>query len=114
MSECMERHTVSKFFGSPLGYVGFENGGQLTEAVRHRPYSVILFNEIEKAHCDILNVMLQVLDDGPLTDNEGGAEKEFQARVVNRIDEVIVFRSLSNSQLKETVEIMLKQVSERT
>ncbi|KAJ0112706.1 hypothetical protein Patl1_02551 [Pistacia atlantica] len=71
MSEYMERHTVSKFFGSPPGYVGSENGGQLTEAVRHRPHSLIHFDEIEKAHCDVLNIMLQVLDGGRLTDNKG-------------------------------------------
>ncbi|KDO47352.1 hypothetical protein CISIN_1g047225mg [Citrus sinensis] len=71
MSEYMEKHTVSKFFGSPPGYVGFENGGQLTEAVRHRPHSVILFDEIEKAHRDVLNVMLQLLDDGRVTDGKG-------------------------------------------
>ncbi|KAJ4729542.1 ATP-dependent Clp protease ATP-binding subunit ClpA-like, chloroplastic [Melia azedarach] len=71
MSEYMEKHTVSKFFGSAPGYVGFENGGQLTEAVRHKPHSVIRFDEIEKAHPDVLNVMLQLLDDGRITDNKG-------------------------------------------
>ncbi|XP_031255636.1 chaperone protein ClpC2, chloroplastic-like [Pistacia vera] len=151
MSEYMERHTVSKFFGSPPGYVGSENGGQLTEAVRHRPHSLILFDEIEKAHCDVLNIMLQVLDCGRLTDNKGQTvdfkntiiimtsniggnfifkkshlgfdhvemkvaeelKKNFRPEFLNRIDEVIVFRPLSNSQLKEIVEIMLKQVYER-
>ncbi|KAJ0045709.1 hypothetical protein Pint_06442 [Pistacia integerrima] len=151
MSEYMERHTVSKFFGSPPGYVGSENGGQLTEAVRHRPHSLILFDEIEKAHCDVLNIMLQVLDGGRLTDNKGQTvdfkntiiimtsniggnfifkkshlgfdhvemkvaeelKKNFRPEFLNRIDEVIVFRPLSNSQLKEIVEIMLKQVYER-
>ncbi|KAJ0051757.1 hypothetical protein Pint_02552 [Pistacia integerrima] len=122
MSEYMERHTVSKFFGSPPGYVDSENGGQLTEAVRHRPHSLTLFDEIEKAHCDVLNIMLQVLDGGRLTDNKGQTV-DFKNTIIimtsnigeflNRIDEVIVFRPLSNSQLKEIVEIMLKQVYER-
>ncbi|KAK3183886.1 hypothetical protein Dsin_031172 [Dipteronia sinensis] len=151
MSEYMEKHTVSKFFGSPPGYIGYENGGQLTEAVRRRPHTVILLDEIEKAHRDVLNVMLQVLDDGILTDNKGqkvdfkntiiimtsnigsdviingGAssskqvnvevagelKRNFRPEFLNRIDEVIVFRNLKNSQMKEIVEIMLKQVFER-
>merc|ERR1719379_872167 len=71
MSEFMERHTVSKLIGSPPGYVGYQEGGQLTEAVRRRPYTVILFDEIEKAHPDVFNMMLQILEDGRLTDSKG-------------------------------------------
>ncbi len=71
MSEYQERHTVARLLGAPPGYVGFEEGGQLTEAVRRRPYSVILFDEIEKAHPDVFNVFLQILDDGRLTDGQG-------------------------------------------
>ena len=71
MSEYMEKHAVSKFIGSPPGYVGFEEGGQLTEKIRKHPYSVILFDEIEKAHPDVFNIMLQILDDGILTDDQG-------------------------------------------
>ena len=71
MSEYMEKHTVSRLIGAPPGYVGYEEGGQLTEAVRRHPYSVILFDEIEKAHPDVFNVLLQVLDDGRLTDGQG-------------------------------------------
>ncbi|KAK0590633.1 hypothetical protein LWI29_029711 [Acer saccharum] len=151
MSEYMEKHTVSKFFGSPPGYIGYEDGGQLTEAVRRRPHTVILLDEIEKAHRDVLNVMLQVLDDGILTDNKGqkvdfkntiiimtsniGSDlitkgrlssskqvnvevaeelkRNFRPEFLNRIDEVIIFRNLRNSLMKEIVEIMLKQVFER-
>ena len=71
MSEFMERHTVSKLIGSPPGFVGYDEGGQLTEAVRRRPYSVILFDEIEKAHPDVFNLLLQILEDGRLTDSKG-------------------------------------------
>lgn len=71
MSEFMERHTVSKLIGSPPGYVGYSEGGQLTEAVRRRPYTVVLFDEIEKAHPDVFNMMLQILEDGRLTDSKG-------------------------------------------
>ena len=71
MSEYMEKHTVSRLVGAPPGYVGYEEGGQLSEAVRRRPYSVILFDEIEKAHSDVFNVLLQILDDGRLTDGQG-------------------------------------------
>ena len=71
MSEYMEKHTVSRLVGSPPGYVGFDEGGQLTEKVRRKPYSVILFDEIEKAHPDVFNILLQILDDGRLTDSQG-------------------------------------------
>jgi ATP-dependent Clp protease ATP-binding subunit ClpB len=71
MSEYMEKHAVARLIGAPPGYVGFEEGGQLTEAIRRRPYAVILFDEIEKAHPDVFNIMLQILDDGRLTDSQG-------------------------------------------
>src|SRR5205085_8395232 len=90
MSEFMERHTVSRLIGAPPGYVGYEEGGRLTEAVRRRPYSVILFDEIEKAHRDVFNVLLQVLDDGRLTDGQG--------RTVDFKNAVIVMTSNIGSQ----------------
>jgi ATP-dependent Clp protease ATP-binding subunit ClpB len=90
MSEYMEKHTVSRLIGSPPGYVGYEQGGQLTEAVRRRPYSIILFDEIEKAHRDVFNVLLQVLDDGRLTDGQG--------RTVNFSNTVIIMTSNIGSQ----------------
>src|SRR3989344_5384198 len=85
MSEYMERHSMSRLIGSPPGYVGYEESGQLTEAVRHRPYSVILFDEVEKAHPEVLNILLQVLDDGRLTDGKG--------RVINFKNTVIIMTS---------------------
>ena len=87
MSEYMERHAVSKIIGSPPGYVGHEEGGQLTELIRHRPYSVILFDEIEKAHPDIFNIMLQILDNGRLTDAKG--------RHVNFKNAILIMTSMS-------------------
>jgi ATP-dependent Clp protease ATP-binding subunit ClpB len=90
MSEYMEKHAVSRLIGSPPGYVGYEQGGQLTEAVRRRPYSIILFDEIEKAHQDVFNVLLQVLDDGRLTDGQG--------RTVNFSNTVIIMTSNIGSQ----------------
>jgi AAA domain (Cdc48 subfamily) len=83
MSEYMERHTVSKLIGSPPGYVGYSEGGQLTEAVRRRPYTVVLFDEIEKAHPDVFNMMLQILEDGRLTDSRGRTV-DFKARPARR------------------------------
>jgi ATP-dependent Clp protease ATP-binding subunit ClpB len=91
MSEYQERHTVARLIGAPPGYVGFEEGGQLTEAVRRRPYSVVLFDEIEKAHGDVFNVLLQVLDDGRLTDSQG--------RVVNFKNTIIIMTSNFGSHL---------------
>jgi len=91
MSEYMEKHSVSRLIGAPPGYVGYEEGGQLTEAVRRRPYSVILFDEIEKAHSDVFNVLLQIFDDGRLTDGQG--------RVVNFKNTVIVMTSNIGTQL---------------
>jgi len=145
MSEYMEKHTVSRLIGAPPGYVGYEEGGQLTEAVRRRPYSVILLDEIEKAHPDVFNILLQILDEGRLTDGRGkvvdfkntiiictsnlgshliqekGAEavkeelKEilkttFRPEFLNRIDEVIIFDSLSPEEIKKIVEIQLAEV----
>ena len=90
MSEYMEKHTVSKLIGSPPGYVGYDEAGQLTEQIRRRPYSVVLFDEIEKAHPDVLNILLQVLDDGRITDSQG--------RVVNFENAVIVMTSNAGSE----------------
>ena len=162
MSEYMEKHSVSRLVGSPPGYIGHDEGGQLTEAVRRKPYSVVLFDEVEKAHPDVFNILLQILDDGRLTDSKGrtvdfkntvivmtsnvGAtslrkqnvlgfsavgneEKEeyekmketimeelrktFRPEFLNRIDEVIVFHSLMEEQVKEIVEIMVKDLEKR-
>jgi ATP-dependent Clp protease ATP-binding subunit ClpC len=161
MSEYQEQHTVSRLIGAPPGYVGYEEGGQLTEAVRRRPYRVILFDEVEKAHPDVWNILLQVLEDGRLTDGHGRtvdfrntiiimtsnlgteefqrpafgfiaqakpsqAEKErlkeaaeralrqtFRPELLNRIDEIIVFDPLTEEDLKQIVELMLKDLRER-
>ena len=164
MSEFMERHTVSKLIGSPPGYVGFNEGGQLTEAVRRRPYTVVLFDEIEKAHPDVFNLLLQLLEDGRLTDSKGrtvdfkntlvimtsnigskviekgggglgfefsGESAEdsqytrirslvneelkqyFRPELLNRLDEIIVFRQLNREEVKDITEIMLKEVFAR-
>ena len=160
MSEYMEKHSVSKLIGSPPGYVGFDEGGQLTEKIRRRPYSVLLFDEIEKAHPDVFNILLQVLEDGRLTDSQGrhvdfkntviiltsnvgagelsasktlgfvantteGAGNErrekmmralratFRPEFLNRVDEVIVFNSLSKEDIAEIARLMLEDVAER-
>ena len=163
MSEYMESHSVSKLIGSPPGYVGFEEGGQLTEKIRRKPYAVILFDEVEKAHPDVMNILLQILDDGRLTDSNGrtvdfkitvvimtsniGArlitdkknlgfgnsknedkqkeyentkkdvmaelKKEFRPEFINRIDEIIVFHKLDDDEIKQIIELMLKQVENR-
>jgi ATP-dependent Clp protease ATP-binding subunit ClpB len=132
MSEYQEKHTVSRLVGAPPGYVGYEEGGQLTEAVRRRPYSVVLFDEIEKAHHDVFNVLLQLLDDGRLTDSQGRTvdfkntivimtsnlpqeelPHRFRPEFLNRIDEIIVFHSLSEEQLKKIVEIQLGHLRAR-
>ncbi len=163
MSEYMEKHTVSRLVGSPPGYVGYQEGGQLTDAVRRKPYSVILLDEVEKAHADFFNILLQVLDDGRLTDSQGrtvdfrntviimtsnlgarrlqsdsaemgflaGQNKEkegvsdsirneimaevkrfFRSEFLNRIDELIVFHSLTKEHLEEIVDILLRQTTE--
>ena len=96
MSEYMERHSVSKLVGSPPGYVGHDEAGQLTEAVRHRPYSIILFDEIEKAHPEVFNILLQVLDEGRMTDGKG--------RVVNFKNTIIIMTSNIGSQFIEKME----------
>jgi ATP-dependent Clp protease ATP-binding subunit ClpB len=155
MSEYMEKHTVARLIGAPPGYVGYEEGGQLTEAVRRRPYSVILFDEIEKAHHDVFNVMLQILDDGRLTDGQGrtvdfkntvvimtsnigsqlilgyrggddsdayermkaevleALRQHFRPEFLNRVDEVVVFHSLTRAQLKQIVVIQLERLRAR-
>jgi ATP-dependent Clp protease ATP-binding subunit ClpB len=151
MSEYMERHAVARLIGAPPGYVGFDEGGQLTEAVRRRPYSVVLFDEIEKAHPDVFNVLLQVLDDGRLTDSKGrtvdfkntvlimtsniGASqlatawaegedgfddakvrvmdelrKHFRPEFLNRVDDIVVFHPLGESQLTHIVDLRLKDL----
>lgn len=127
MSEYQERHTVSRLVGAPPGYVGYDEGGQLTEAVRRKPYSVVLLDEIEKAHPDVFNVLLQVLDDGRLTDNKGRTvdfkntilimtsnlrEEELKAvmrpEFLNRIDEIITFDVLSKDDIREIVRIQME------
>jgi ATP-dependent Clp protease ATP-binding subunit ClpB len=133
MSEYMERHTVSRLVGAPPGYVGYDEGGQLTEAVRRRPYSVVLLDEIEKAHPDVFNVLLQILDDGRLTDGQGrtvdfrntvlimtsnvrSAEamtELFRPEFLNRIDEIVEFHPLSKEQIGEIVELQLRRVESR-
>jgi ATP-dependent Clp protease ATP-binding subunit ClpB len=132
MSEYQEKHTVSRLVGAPPGYVGYDEGGQLTEAVRRRPYSVVLLDEIEKAHSDVFHVLLQVLDDGRLTDGQGrtvdfkntivimtsNAPKEelprlFRPEFLNRVDETITFHRLTEGQLKEIVEIQLGNLRQR-
>jgi ATP-dependent Clp protease ATP-binding subunit ClpB len=150
MSEYQESHTVSRLIGAPPGYVGYEEAGQLTEAVRRRPYSVILFDEVEKAHPDVLNILLQLLDDGRLTDAQGRTvdfrntivimtsnlgsqwiidpaltweEKQaqvmdavrgyFRPELLNRIDEVIIFRPLGMEQITRIVDIQLRGLRER-
>lgn len=150
MSEYMEKHSVSRLIGAPPGYVGYEQGGELTESVKRRPYSVILFDEIEKAHSDVFNVLLQILDEGHLTDGLGhnvnfkntiiiltsnlGAEffqkaaldkktidhevmnvvkNTFRPELINRLDEIIIFNSLSKKNIKEIVEIQLKSLQDR-
>ena len=151
MSEYQEKHTVARLLGAPPGYVGYDEGGQLTEAVRRRPYSVVLFDEIEKAHPDVFNVLLQILDDGRLTDGQGRTvdfrntvlimtsnlggqliqemanrdfeeirdavlavlRDNFKPEFLNRVDEIIVFRALTQEQLASIVEIQLHRLEKR-
>ena len=130
MSEYMERHTVSRLIGAPPGYVGYDEGGQLTEAVRRRPYSVLLLDEIEKAHTDVFNVLLQLLDDGRLTDGQGRTvdfrnaivimtsnaadlEATFRPEFLNRIDEIVHFERLSRDQLGEIVRLQVEGLRRR-
>jgi ATP-dependent Clp protease ATP-binding subunit ClpB len=131
MSEYQERHTVSRLIGAPPGYVGYDEGGQLTEAVRRRPYAVVLLDEIEKAHADVFNVLLQLLDDGRLTDGQGrtvdftnvvlimtsnlpGDPRDFfKPEFINRIDEIVRFRELTEADLGSIVEIQLRGLRDR-
>jgi len=154
MSEFMEKHSVSRLIGAPPGYVGYEEGGYLTEAVRRRPYSVILLDEVEKAHHDVFNVLLQVLDDGRLTDGQGrtvdfrntvivmtsnlgsqqiqeysgGGEEDytkmkaavmgvvqahFRPEFINRLDEIVVFRALDKTQIRQIARIQTEYLARR-
>ena len=133
MSEYQERHTVARLVGAPPGYVGYEEGGQLTEAVRRRPYSVVLLDEIEKAHAEVFDVLLQILDDGRLTDGQGrtvdfrntvvimtsnirsaeAMREHFRPEFLNRIDEIVVFAVLTREQLGEIVELQLERLRDR-
>ena len=131
MSEYQEKYSVSRLIGAPPGYVGYDEGGQLTEAVRRKPYSVVLFDEIEKAHPDVFNILLQVLDDGRLTDNKGrtanfkntiiimtsNATREqlrstMRPEFLNRIDEIITFTPLTKEQIADVVRLQMKKVTE--
>jgi ATP-dependent Clp protease ATP-binding subunit ClpB len=133
MSEYQERHTVSRLVGAPPGYVGYDEGGQLTEAVRRRPYSVVLLDEIEKAHAEVFDVLLQILDDGRLTDGQGrtvdfrntviimtsnirsaeALSEYFRPEFLNRVDEVVEFEPLTREQLAEIVELQLERLHAR-
>ncbi len=131
MSEYMEKHSVSRLVGAPPGYVGYDEGGQLTEAVRRRPYAVVLLDEIEKAHPDVFNALLQVMDDGRLTDGQGrtvsfknvvlimtsnipggraGVEANFKPEFINRLDDIVEFSPLSREQIGEIVELQVSQL----
>jgi ATP-dependent Clp protease ATP-binding subunit ClpB len=133
MSEYQERHTVARLVGAPPGYVGYEEGGQLTEAVRRRPYAVVLLDEIEKAHTEVFDVLLQILDDGRLTDGQGRTvdfrntvvimtsnvrsvdemRERFRPEFLNRIDEIVVFEALTREQLSDIVELQLARLRAR-
>ena len=138
MSEYMEKHSVARLVGAPPGYVGYEEGGQLTESVRRRPYSVVLLDEIEKAHSDVFNVLLQVMDDGRLTDGQGrtvdfkntvlimtsnipggraGVESQFRPEFINRLDDIVEFDALTRAELGRIVDLqvarLIGRVSER-
>ena len=133
MSEYQERHTVARLIGAPPGYVGYEEGGQLTEAVRRRPYTVVLLDEIEKAHAEVFDVLLQLLDDGRLTDGQGRTvdfrntviimtsnirsqnelRDRFRPEFLNRVDEVVTFEPLTREQLADIVELQLARLRQR-
>ena len=130
MSEYSEKHSVAKLIGAPAGYVGYDDGGVLTEAVRRRPYAVILFDEIEKAHHDFADILLQILDDGRLTDNKGrtvnfkntiilmtsnskNPEQDFKPEVMGRIDAVLRYRALDNSIMRQLIDKQLRLLNER-
>jgi ATP-dependent Clp protease ATP-binding subunit ClpB len=131
MSEYQEKHSVARLIGAPPGYVGYDEGGQLSEAVRRRPYSVVLLDEVEKAHPDVFGVLLQVLDDGRLTDGQGRTvdftnvvlimtsnlqgdpQAYFKPEFMNRIDEVIRFRALTQEDMRPIVDIQLRDLERR-
>ncbi|HLM10081.1 MAG TPA: ATP-dependent chaperone ClpB [Thermoleophilaceae bacterium] len=134
MSEYMEKHSVSRLVGAPPGYVGYEEGGQLTEAVRRRPYSVVLLDELEKAHTDVFNVLLQLMDDGRLTDGQGrtvdfkntvvimtsnvpggveGVHATFKPEFVNRLDEIVEFHELTREEIGQIVDLQVSKLVER-
>ena len=140
MSEYMEKHAVARLIGAPPGYVGYDEGGILTEAVRRRPYQVILFDEVEKAHPDVFNILLQILDDGRLTDSKGRVvdfkntfiiltsnlivnEKEkdiieklkafFKPEFLNRLDEIIKFHALKKGDIRKIVDIQVARLQKR-
>jgi ATP-dependent Clp protease ATP-binding subunit ClpB len=131
MGEYMEKFSVTRLIGAPPGYVGYDEGGQLTEAVRRRPYSVVLLDEIEKAHPDVFNVLLQVLDDGRLTDGQGRTVDFtnvvlimtsnlpsdplgfFKPEFINRVDDIIRFRALTEADLQRIVTIQLERLRQR-
>jgi ATP-dependent Clp protease ATP-binding subunit ClpB len=134
MSEYMEKHAVSRLVGAPPGYVGYDEGGQLTEAVRRRPYSVVLLDEIEKAHTDVFNILLQVMDDGRLTDGQGrtvdfkntvlimtsnipggraGVESHFRPEFVNRLDDIVEFHTLTREQIGRIVDLQVEKLISR-
>jgi ATP-dependent Clp protease ATP-binding subunit ClpB len=134
MSEYMEKHSVSRLVGAPPGYVGYDEGGQLTEAVRRRPYGVVLLDEIEKAHPDIFNALLQVMEDGRLTDGQGrtvsfknvvlimtsnipggraGVENHFKPEFINRLDDIVEFHPLTREQITEIVDLQVSQLIRR-
>ena len=113
MSEYMERHSVSRLIGAPPGYVGYEEGGQLTEAVRRRPYSVVLLDEIEKAHSDVFNVLLQVLDDGRLTDGQGRTVDFRNAILImtSNVGSEVIFAESDPERMRQRVEDVLRGTS---
>jgi ATP-dependent Clp protease ATP-binding subunit ClpB len=134
MSEYMEKHSVSRLVGAPPGYVGYDEGGQLTEAVRRRPYSVVLLDEIEKANPDVFNILLQVFDDGRLTDGQGrtvdfkntvlimtsnipggraGVEAQFKPEFINRLDDIVEFEPLSREQIGAIVDLQVERLARR-
>ncbi|MBP9067726.1 MAG: AAA family ATPase, partial [Candidatus Microthrix sp.] len=131
MSEYMEKHSVSRLIGAPPGYVGYDEGGQLTEVVRRRPYSVVLLDEVEKAHADVFNVLLQLLDDGRLTDGQGrtvdftnvvlimtsnlpGDPRDFfRPEFINRLDDIVRFRELTRDDIDQIVDIQLDRLRRR-
>jgi ATP-dependent Clp protease ATP-binding subunit ClpB len=134
MSEYMEKHSVSRLVGAPPGYIGYDEGGQLTEAVRRRPYTVVLLDEIEKAHSDVFNVLLQLMDDGRLTDGQGrtvdfkntvvimtsnvaggleGVRATFKPEFVNRLDEIVEFHQLTREEISQIVDLQVAELVER-